>query len=157
MEAIEEIHANANAEMIKLTESVDRKVRPLQRLYFSCCYNCSSDERPAAEVGPCVASCVSPLTLVQDALSEAQEKFQSRTKRCHEIAGESIPASERREVSAASMALYVAKLRPCVEEETRKLPELLRPIHTLIPKAISELEKVTPKNGGLGGERKGWF
>ena len=157
MEAIEDIHKGANEEMMRLTSSVDKSVRPLQRAYFSCCHACSDDVRPAGEVGPCVETCVSPLALVQEALSDAQQTFQTRMKRCHQMAGEAIPASERKELSEASMAVYVGKLRPCIEEEIKKLPELVKPVQSLIPKAISDIERVTPKTGGLGGERKSWF
>ncbi len=159
MEAINEIHKDANEEMVRLTSAIDREVRPLQRAYFSCCYSCSDDKRKAEEVGTCVESCVAPVSSVQEALSEAQQAFKSRMSRCHQMAGEGIPSSDRgSSVSEETMGLYVGKLKPCVQEEVRKLPALLKPIHSLIPKAMGDYDKLPGAGaGGLGGAKKSWF
>lgn len=159
MEAINEIHKDANEEMVRLTSAIDREVRPLQRAYFSCCHACSDDTRKAEEVGTCVESCVVPVSTVQEALSEAQHAFKSRMSRCHQMAGEGIPSSDRSSsVSEETMGLYVGKLKPCVQEEVKKLPALLKPIHSLIPQAMGSYDKLPGAGaGGLGGARKSWF
>lgn len=166
MDAIESIHRSANDALVKEIAPLDKALRPLQRAYFACCYACHDDAKPMSEVAQCAAACAGPVEAVQESFGQAQQAFQQRVSRCHQIAGEAVPSGEAArgpdgKPSAAALAAYVGKLRPCVEEEVRKLDNLLGPIKQGVPKALEAVAAATPAGGPQLGApaaaKKGWW
>lgn len=148
MDAINELTASANAELVRLVGRVDRDLRPLQRAYFKCCYGCSSDDRLAADVPPCLSRCQEPMAGVQEDMGAVQSTFQARLKRCHSLAAESLPSElsrgGARAPSDAEMKLYADRLAPCMREEINKLPALVAPLAAAVPKALAAVGAATP-------------
>ncbi len=147
-------------------EGVERLVRPLQRAYFSCCYACTDDRNSASEVSPCVQRCVAPISRINEALGTAQSSFQQRMQRCHQVAGEAVPANSSTpsgEPTPAALAAYTARLQPCMEEELSKLDALLAPVQSAIPGALDEIRGMDSGSGSRGvkldsgaGSKKWW-
>ena len=149
------MHCNLIHQKVSL---IDKQLRPLQRSYFSCCVTCTDDVRPSEEVGRCVQQCVDPVSRVTEQLQGAQEAFQQRMKRCHQVAGEAVPRDEGGadgQPSAAAMAAYTARLRPCFEEELGKLDSLLAPVHAALPRAMEDLRAFSASAGSGSGRRTG--
>lgn len=55
MERVQKVHQAANEALGKAIEELDKKVRPVQRAYFNCCYLCSDDSRAAVDVPSCIS------------------------------------------------------------------------------------------------------
>jgi hypothetical protein len=149
MDSVQALHDRANAELRLSIERIDKELRPLQRAYFRCCFSCSDDTRPSDKVGSCIEACQAPVAAVQESLGGAQQSFQNRVRRCHEMAGEAVPESSARRnddgsPSAATVSAYLRSLEPCIAGELRKLPSLMTPIHDRIPRAFEDISRATP-------------
>jgi hypothetical protein len=162
MDAINSLTADANKELLRLVGRVDADLRPLQRAYFKCCFGCSDDARPTAEVAPCLARCQEPMAAVQEDLGGVQATFQTRLKRCHALAAEALPAelsrggAGARAPSEAEMGVYAARLAPCFREEMGKLPALVAPLTAAVPRARAAIEVATPA-AAAAIDKKGWW
>jgi hypothetical protein len=149
MERVEALYERANAELQTHIVRIDKELRPLQRAYFRCCFQCSDDSQPAASVTSCITACQTPLSDVQSSLGGAQQAFQNRVRRCNEIAREAVPtpASGRSGNDADAVAAYMAALEPCMRKEIEKLSNLMDPIHDSLPAALSAVTDSTPNSG----------
>jgi hypothetical protein len=126
-----------------------------------CAYACTDDARKPADVSACTTACQEPLATVREGINEAQAAFQRRVARCHEIAGEALgPRARGADFSAADIATYVGKLRPCFREEINKLPALMAPVRASIGAAAEATRAVTPLFAGdiaAPAKKAGWF
>jgi hypothetical protein len=162
MEAVQAIHEAANEALGRAMEGLDKRVRPVQRAYFACCYACADEGRKATEVPDCISACQAPMIEVQSTLAEAQEEFQGRIGRCHQAAGEAVDglaASMEKggKPSGAQMAQYAGSLRPCVAGEVAKIEGLLAPSHARVPTAMAAIKAATPAGGQQLEGKAGWF
>ena len=158
-DAINEITKSANDELVRVIGRIDASIRPLQRAYFKCCYGCSDDARLTAEVPACLSRCQEPMSGVAEQMTEMQNEFQSRLKRCHKIAASAIPGGGRdRQYGAEDYALYAEKLRPCVREEVSGLPSLVKQLTEAVPQAMASIGAVTPLSAAsIDGKKSSWW
>lgn len=155
MESVSEIHTRANQALSLAVESLDKKIRPSQRAYFACCYACSHESTKPQEVPDCLSSCQEPMMRVQERLQNAQETFQGKIGACHAAAGAKVNSEGgskfvRESPTPGQLTIYAASLRPCVERETAGIDSLLKEVLTVIPDALRDIEKATPKIGRVG-------
>ena len=126
---------------------IEKLIRPLQRAYFSCGLACVDDKRAASEISACVERCTQPMSAVEQRLGAAQQAFQQRIGRCHQLAGEAVKPRASHDSdgqpSPADIAAYVARLRPCVDEELGKVDNLLLPVREAVPPALADMRTNT--------------
>jgi hypothetical protein len=155
MEGIKQVIEEANVAIGGAVNGLDKKLRPAQRASFQCYYACTDDSRAAGDVSACIAECQEPMGRVQEALSEAQEAFQTRIRACHETAGAKLepkgPASQGKP-TAAEMEAYAAAFRPCVAREIAGIQTLVAPVHAAVREALVTIKVRTPSGGA-----KGWL
>ena len=133
---------------------LDRAMRPLQRAYFMCCHACSDDERPAAAVSSCVQDCVTPVARVNAQLQSATELLQQRLGRCEQVAMEAAgEGGEGGSSEEARKRAFVARMRPCVEEEVGKLARQLEGVRASVAPALEEVARLGAAGGA--GRRRG--
>jgi hypothetical protein len=91
---------------------------------------------------------------VQERLQNAQETFQGKIGACHAAAGAKVNSEGgkfvRENPTPGQLTMYAASLRPCVEKETSGIDNLLKDVLTVIPDALQDIEKATPKTGRVG-------
>lgn len=141
---------------------IDKQMRPLQRAYFLCCHDCSDDTKAAKDVESCVQRCVEPVSSVNSQLQSATQVFQQRLERCAQVSQEAIQQGAGEE---ARKEAFIARMRPCVEEELGKMGRLLDEVQRSIPAALGEVERLRREDGkskqgrGLevGEGKKGWW
>ena len=139
---------------------LDRAMRPLQRAYFMCCHACSDDERPASAVSTCVQDCVTPVARVNAQLQSATELLQQRLGRCEQVAmeavgegGEGGGSGSGSSSEEARKRAFVARMRPCVEEEVGKLARQLEGVRASVAPALEEVQRLGASGGA--GRRRG--
>lgn len=85
MDAVQQIHEAANVALGKAIEELDKKIRPVQRAYFACCYASSHETFKADDVPDKIGLCQRPMLEVQQMLSAAQQEFQGNIGKCHQV------------------------------------------------------------------------
>jgi hypothetical protein len=146
---------------------LDRAMRPLQRAYFMCCHACSDDERAASAVSTCVQDCVTPVARVNAQLQSATELLQQRLGRCEQVAMEAAGEGGSGEGSSGEEArkrAFVARMRPCVEEEVGKLSRQLEAVRASVAPALEEVQRLGASGGvsrrrglEMGEGKKSWW
>lgn len=109
--------------------------------------------------------CQEPMIRVQEALGQAQDTFQERIGKCHAFAGSQVDDSKGTlaasgKPSTEQLEAYAAALQPCVENEVKKIHELLVDVNSKVPQSLADIRTATPTGvTGLDGKstKKGWF